>query len=60
MKRANVPMRFVLAAAVFTVVGLAGCAHEESTPVDQRKPGEDISKQDRADKRGDVPTPPGK
>jgi len=38
---------------------LAGCkSGPVDTPVGQRAPGQDLSAQDRADKRGDVPVAP--
>jgi hypothetical protein len=57
MKYNKRKMGLGMAAVVLAVVSLAGCSEPAPTPLDQRKPGQDISTQDRADKRGDVPNP---
>lgn len=55
MKSMNLKSRAGLVAVVLAIACLAGCSSPAATPVDQRKPGEDISPASRADKRGDVP-----
>lgn len=55
MNRNSITMRLGLAAVVLAAVGFAGCSEPAPIPIDQRKPGQDLSPQDRADKRGDVP-----
>jgi hypothetical protein len=56
-RRNNSAKTTVLALLLLTIVlGLLGCSSEpQGTPVGQRAPGKDITKEDRADKRGDIP-----
>ncbi|HLK59389.1 MAG TPA: hypothetical protein VKU00_22705 [Chthonomonadaceae bacterium] len=48
-----------MALCVLAGIGLVGCQSDPPpTPVNQRKPGQDISPEDRKDKQGDVKTGP--
>jgi hypothetical protein len=44
------------ALSALSIIGLAGCgpSDPQGTPIAQRKPGEDITPEQRADKRGDL------
>ena len=56
MKTSSLKSRLGLALVVLAAVGLAGCNNSPAAvPIDQRKPGQDISPADRTDKRGGVP-----
>ena len=58
MNTKNLKTLLGLVAVVLAGVGLTGCNSDPAgTPIDQRKPGQDLPAADRADKRGDVPDP---
>jgi hypothetical protein len=54
MKAKSVRVAVGAIASLLVILIVSGCSEPSATPVSQRAPGQDISKQARADKKGDV------